>query len=130
MDTKTNEILSKWQVEIKKGFAKPIILALLEEKPNYPYSLTKEISTRTSNQIIIAGSNIYPILKNLQDEGLIIGDRTGSSHDNTLGKSKGPTRTIYSLTQQGKILLIELRKFTNYFVDLVHPFIINLGETK
>lgn len=130
MDTNADEILSKWQVEIKKGFAKPLILALLEEKPNYPYNLTKEISTRTSGQILIAGSNIYPILKNLQDEGLIIGDRTGSTDDTTLGKSKGPTRTIYSLTQQGKTLLVELRKFTNYFVDLVHPFIIDLGETK
>ena len=49
------DVLSKWQVEFKKGFSKPLILAFLAEKSNYPYNLTREISAKTKGQILIAG---------------------------------------------------------------------------
>ena len=123
------DVLSKWQVEFKKGFSKPLILAFLANKPNYPYSLTREISARTRGQIVIAGSNIYPILKNLQDEGLIIGERSGSNPNETLGKSKGPTRTIYSITDSGRAFLDELDKSISEFVGIILP-LIESGDVK
>ena len=78
---------------------------------------------------MIAGSNIYPILKNLQDEGLIIGERSGSNPDETLGKSKGPTRTIYSITDNGKMFLNELDNSINEFVGIILP-LIDSGDVK
>ena len=117
------DVLSKWQVEFKKGFSKPLILASLAKKPNYPYNLTREISARTKGQIVIAGSNIYPILKNLQDEGLIIGERSGPNPNETLGKSKGPTRTIYSITDNGRTFLDELGNSIDEFFGIILPFI-------
>jgi DNA-binding PadR family transcriptional regulator len=129
MDRDPVETMLKLEIEIKKGFTKPIILALLQERPNYPYNLIREISTRTRGEIIIAGSNIYPILKNLQDDGLIIGDRSGSVLGSDLGKSKGPIRTIYSITDKGKSVLYQLKVFMTDFTDLIHPLIIELGDT-
>jgi len=65
------EILQKWQVEYKKGFAKPLILKILSEQESYPYQITKLIRKRTSGFIEIAASNIYPILTRLVKEELI-----------------------------------------------------------
>ena len=67
----TSELHSKWEIEFKKGFAKPLILLILADKENYPYQITKEIFTITQGQLSIATSNIYPILKNLKEEGMI-----------------------------------------------------------
>ena len=124
------KVILKWQLEIRKGFAKPLILALLEESSNYPYNLTREISARTKGQILIAGSNIYPILKNLQDDGLILGQRSNQLAEGDLGKSKGPTRTIYSLTELGKEVLNDLRKSMTDFITIIRPFIMESGEVK
>jgi len=63
--------MQKWQIELKKGFAKPLILLLLAEKESYAYQLTKSIRDRTKYQIEVATSNIYPMLKNLLDDRLI-----------------------------------------------------------
>ena len=100
MDSNTSpELLERWSIEFKKGFAKPMILLFLKQKENYPYSLTREINTKTLGAINIAGSNIYPLLSSMKKQGLI-----------TSTKSKEQTRTIYKLTDAGRIYLETLQK--------------------
>jgi DNA-binding PadR family transcriptional regulator len=66
---KFEEELQKWETEFKRGFSKPFILLALDEKPNYPYQVIKTINRNTKGKISIAGSNIYPILKKMEDFG-------------------------------------------------------------
>lgn len=63
--------LQKWEKEFKKGFSKPFVLLMLVKDPHYPYQIIREISEKTQGKFAIAGSNIYPILKTLEDDGFI-----------------------------------------------------------
>lgn len=107
------DLLEKWSIEFKKGFAKPILLLFLEEKENYAYSLSKEISAKTHGQINIAGSNIYPLLSSMTRQGLI--EASAGS-----GDSK---RKVYRLTARGRDFLDNLRQEMGEFLDLIQAFI-------
>ena len=109
--------IQKWETEFKKGFSKPFILLTLAERPNYPYQVTKTIIGRTKGQIAIAGSNIYPILKTLEDNELILGQKDE--------KSK---KRIYSLTEKGKEFLIPLLQSMKEFTQVVQEMIETPGE--
>lgn len=109
MDSVINsDLLEKWSIEFKKGFAKPMILLFLKQKENYPYSLTREINTKTRGAINIAGSNIYPLLSSMKKQGLIIST-----------KSKEETRTIYKLTKAGEDYLQSLQTEIDDFLTMV-----------
>jgi DNA-binding PadR family transcriptional regulator len=109
--------LQKWETEFKKGFSKPFILFTLGEKPNYPYQVTKTIIGRTKGQIAIAGSNIYPILKTLEKDGLILGQKEEESK-----------KRMYSLTEKGKEFVIPLLQSMKEFTKIVQEMINTHGE--
>jgi DNA-binding PadR family transcriptional regulator len=89
--------IEKWQAAYRKGFAKPIILSILyNEEESYPYRITKQISEKTFGQLTIAPSNIYPILKELVNEGLI--DEKGIK----------VRRIIYRINHHGKAFFEDL----------------------
>ncbi|MFX1283221.1 MAG: PadR family transcriptional regulator [Promethearchaeota archaeon] len=105
--------LAKWQTEYKKGFSKPLILFTLAEiGRSYAFLLTKKILELTNGEISIAGSNIYPMLSDLEKEKLIV-----SQTD----KSK---RKFYKLTQNGKNFLkqleISLKEFNEIMLDIIN----------
>ncbi|MFX0051698.1 MAG: PadR family transcriptional regulator [Candidatus Hermodarchaeota archaeon] len=109
--------LQKWETEYKKGFSKPFILLTLGEKPNYPYQVTKTIIGKTKGQIAIAGSNIYPILKTLEDNGLILGQKDEKSR-----------KRMYSLTEKGKEFVIPLVHSMKEFIQIVQEMIDTHGD--
>ena len=107
-----DDLILKWTVEYKKGFAKPLILRVLAQKSNYPYQITKEILHMTNGQVNIATSNIYPILKNLKKSGLISEHRDDNSR-----------RIMYSLTNQGINLLQNVKTSMEVFLaDMISIF--------
>jgi DNA-binding PadR family transcriptional regulator len=117
-----HELLPKWTTEYKKGFAKPFILLTLAKKSNYPYSLTREINSLTKGQIVITGSNIYPILKDLVDEELIKKEKVvkpSKSDEN----AKKQFRSMYSLTKNGEDLIVGLKRSLKEFTDIITDFI-------
>lgn len=109
-----SELQSKWEIEFKKGFAKPLILLILAEKENYPYQITKEIFIITQGQLSIATSNIYPILKNLKEEGMI-----------SENKDIKTRRIMYQITKKGLDLSKSITFSINSFITVLRE-IINL----
>ncbi len=113
------ELLHKWQTEFKKGFSKPLILLSLSEGENYPYPLTKKIKEFTDGMISIAGSNIYPMLTNLEKEELVI----SQSVEITTKEGKVMKRNVYELTNAGKefldLLKLSMQEFTEVIQKLV-----------
>ncbi len=65
------EQLEKWLVELKKGFSKPFMLAVLLNGDLYAYKITKEVLKISEGQVAIAGSNVYPMLNDLLKQGLV-----------------------------------------------------------
>ena len=118
----TDKVLLKWISEYKKGFSKPVILLELAKEENYPYNLTREIAERTKGQISIAGSNIYPILKTLTDDGLIQ-KKSVAKPTKSEDKTKQQFRSVYSLTSAGEDLLKDLKGSLNEFIDIIQELI-------
>lgn len=117
-----DEKLTNWVTEYKKGFSKPLILLELVKKENYPYNLTREISKQTKGQIAIAGSNIYPILKNLVTEGLIQKKKIAKPTKSE-DTAKKQFRSVYSLTTAGYDFLEDLKGSLKEFIDILQELI-------
>lgn len=106
------EELLKWETEFKRGFSKPFILLSLADKPNYPYQIIKSINRNTKGKISIAGSNIYPILRNLEDLGLITNEKDSNS-----------LKRIYSLSEKGEQFLADLKFIMDNFMKIIQTMI-------
>lgn len=64
------------------------------------YELAKTIKERTRGYFSSTFGNIYPVLKNLEEKGLV-------EPGNPIGKRK---KILYKIKQEGKITLVELAK--------------------
>ncbi|OLS22016.1 MAG: hypothetical protein HeimC3_32810 [Candidatus Heimdallarchaeota archaeon LC_3] len=115
-----DELIPKWQIEYKKGFTKPLILMILSEQDSHPYELAKIIRKKSKEQIEIATTNIYPILKNLKDLGLV-----------TRFEEPNSTRTVYKITETGRLFVAQLNNSLEDFFSDVLSIIHNLrGKRK
>lgn len=85
--------------ELLKGTTTLLILQLLKEGDKYGYEMVKELSTRSQDVFTLKEGTLYPILHNLESEGMIEAywEETASSRK----------RKYYRLTQKGTKLLKE-----------------------
>jgi PadR family transcriptional regulator PadR len=70
-----------------------LLLGLLAERSMYGYELVAELRSRTNDVIDLPEGTVYPALRRLEHEGLIVGrwqDMAG-----------GPRRRYYDLTVEG-----------------------------
>ncbi|MCY3412457.1 MAG: PadR family transcriptional regulator [Candidatus Heimdallarchaeota archaeon] len=103
------DLLERWTIEFKRGFAKPLILMFLKNRESYPNKVLREINDRTNGAISIAGSNIYPLLKSMEEDGLII----------TKAVDQGKIRKLYMLTSEGDEYLESLRSEMTDFLKMM-----------
>ncbi|MGV8143186.1 MAG: PadR family transcriptional regulator [Methanothermobacter sp.] len=91
--------------QFKKGVLELCVLVLLDRKDCYGYEMVDEIS----RNIFISEGTIYPLLKRLKNEGLVI-SYLKESQD-------GPPRKYYQITKLGKDkkqkLVTEWTEFAN-----------------
>ncbi len=86
-----------------KGFGKNMILWLISKERTHGYELMSKINeiSPSANEKVRGPSKIYPILHDLEKEGLIEG--TWEAH----GKRK---MKYYEITEEGTQTLIRIRK--------------------
>ena len=83
--------------QMKKGFLKLFVLANLEKEPLHGYGIIKRISKRSNGFWEPKPGNIYPLLKEMVEEGLI-----------GLASAERAKRKLYSITQKGRAELLRL----------------------
>lgn len=76
----------------KAGFLKLIILKLLSKGPRHGYALMKDIERYTEKEWEPSPGSIYPALKELEKEGLIVASTSGR-------------RRLYEITPEGASVL-------------------------
>ena len=77
-------------IQLKKGALELCVLALLSQSDGYAY----EIASRLAEAIGMGEGTIYPLMRRLQNEGLV---------DTYLVESPaGPPRKYYRLTEAGR----------------------------
>lgn len=84
-----------WRSLINNGLSKFYVLKVLYEKPSHGYGILKDLSTLTQGCCIPTVGTIYPILKNLTEQGYakIIDHKE---------KSGARPKKVYALTPKGK----------------------------
>ncbi|MFQ5977563.1 MAG: PadR family transcriptional regulator [Candidatus Heimdallarchaeota archaeon] len=99
----------RWQTEFKKGYAKPCVLYVLSKGDYHAYRVRKEVQQLTEGQIVIAGSNIYPMLRGLAKEELI-------------ERFEKDEQKLYKITPTGRNflerILVDLREFLEVFQQI------------
>ncbi len=100
----------KWQSQILKGSLEFIILLVLEKNECYGYELIKKIKSLID--IEASEGTVYPILNRLKNLGLVT---SRWEHRET-----GVPRKYYSITDQGKKMLTEMKTFWMKFTDSIN----------
>jgi len=109
--------------QFKKGVLELCVLVLLDRKDCYGYEMVDEIS----KSISISEGTIYPLLKRLRKDKMVI-SYLKESQD-------GPPRKYYQITDLGKEkkekLVAEWDEFSTGVNNLVHEKLMNnLGDIK
>jgi PadR family transcriptional regulator, regulatory protein PadR len=84
--------------QLKKGVLDLCVLSILKKKDHYGYELVQKIS----KDISITEGTLYPILRRLKNDGYL---QTYLRESN-----EGPSRKYYSLTKNGEMKAIQLKK--------------------
>ena len=72
----------------------PLILGILQQRPNYGYDILQQIKEITKGELEWAEGMLYPVLHRLEKEGLITSQWNQSEN--------GRHRKYYAITELGK----------------------------
>lgn len=86
---------------IPRHFMFPAILLLLDEEPSHGYSLLHKLFELGITDASMSPATVYRILSRMEDEGLTVHEHADDG--------QGPTRKVYSLTDEGREALAEWR---------------------
>ena len=78
------------EIQLKKGALELCVLALISRQDSYAY----DIASRLSDSIGMGEGTIYPLMRRLQNDGLV--------ETYLVESSSGPSRKYYRLTEAGK----------------------------
>ena len=95
--------------ELKKGSAELIILSILEPRARHGYEISKLIESRSQGQLKFHLASLYPLLYRLEERGWI--------HGRWVEKAGERRRRFYSLTAEGKRVLVRQRATWRTFVN-------------
>lgn len=109
-----------WKVQLRKGILDMIVLNLLTPKPLYGLEIVQKLEA--NDELTISEGTIYPILSRLRAEGLVFTEWVESE--------QGRQRKYYSLSENGRQMLIKLNEAWRSFVDNVEKTINEIGGVR
>jgi PadR family transcriptional regulator PadR len=102
------------QVQLRKGVLELCVLALLSQEDSYAY----ELASRLAKEVGMGEGTIYPLMRRLQDDGLV---RTY-----LVESPSGPSRKYYKLTPSGRSVFSAQK---SEWLDFVSSINRTLGES-
>jgi DNA-binding PadR family transcriptional regulator len=96
MCTEKEEAGADWQKEMRKGYLRIAVLALLSKEPRHGYEIMKEIKERTGGFWRPTAGGIYPILQSLEESRYIEGEWDARQRRK---------RKTYRITEMGRPML-------------------------
>lgn len=86
------------KAQMRKGILEYCILTVLSKREAYPSDIIEELKKA---RLIVVEGTLYPLLTRLKNAGLL--------NYNWVESSSGPPRKYYTLTEEGKQFLTELK---------------------
>jgi PadR family transcriptional regulator PadR len=112
MDPEFQEYASKVESEINRGLSSVCVLSIINgygDQGVHGYQILKDLEERTNQMLIIEEGTLYPLLRNLQRDGIIKFYR----------EKEGRKRKYYSLTEYGKKVFNYLSGFYSKLTEAI-----------
>jgi PadR family transcriptional regulator PadR len=98
------------QRELLRGSTPTLILAVLRDRPLHGYAIAREIEERSGHSLACREGTLYPILRTLEEEGLLVAEwQVGGERP----------RKVYTLTPAGRTALEQRARTWGEFVAAV-----------
>jgi PadR family transcriptional regulator PadR len=97
---KTSRFLINWDSQARKGVLVLIIMSAISAREYYGYELVEHL--RAEAGVEVSDGTLYAILARLKAEGLV--------RSRWEAADRGPARKYYALTDDGYVLLAEMKR--------------------
>lgn len=112
------QFLANWGSQARKGLLELIVMSALAMREHYGYELVEYIVKRSG--VDVSDGTLYAILTRLKAEGLV---RTRWE-----AAERGPARKYYTLTHEGRAVLVEMNHLWAKIADGVNSVLRAGGE--
>ena len=107
--------MTNWSKQMKKGLLIFFVMNVIKKKSSYGYEIIQQINE--DNEILIADGTLYPLLKQLKKEQLVL-SKWETNEENA-------PRKYYYLTGKGNSILNEMKTYWLTLSKLVNISIEN-----
>ncbi|MFX1410327.1 MAG: PadR family transcriptional regulator [Promethearchaeota archaeon] len=120
------DYVERQETEINRGISALCILSILvqaDEQGLHGYKILKDLTNQTNEMLIIEEGTLYPILRKLEEDGIIKSER----------EETGRKRKFYSMTEYGKKIYNHLAGFYSKLTEAIAPLFdvrVNLRQDK
>ncbi len=104
-----NNFIENWESQIKKGILDYLVLNALKNKSMYGHQIIDIL--KQNHQLDIAEGTLYPKLKKMKDEGLLLSEWRNQEND------LGTPVKYYYMTGQGKQYFREMQAYIEKIVQ-------------
>lgn len=126
-DEQIKSYVESFESELLRGISTLSALSIIQRHPDegiYGYQLLKELEQETGRTLIIEEGTLYPILRKLERDELVVSERKDSG---------GRPRKYYKLTNKGTELYQHMVGFFSKLLEAITPLMdieIKLPEKK
>lgn len=107
-----------------------VVLSLLSESDMYGYSISKEAALRSEGRLRITPGMLYPLLRELETEGLIESRWEEVKAERSEPDDAGRKRKWYRLTAKGKRRLAQRIDAHHAYRSILDMFIADRGSPR
>ena len=115
LDPEFKDYASKFESEINRGISTLCVLSVINKYSNdgvHGYQISKDLQDETHEMLVIEEGTLYPILRKLEDDGLIKSKR----------EKTGRRRKFYFMTEDGKKFFNYISGFFSKLTEAIAPF--------
>ena len=103
----------------QKGILTMYILYSLKKKPKSGYEIISEIKEKTEETWVPSKGTIYPLLRQLENGGLIMVKTTEKRSKNIFKTTPKGEKMILDTKKQGESMMKKFMKYRNLIIDMI-----------
>ena len=100
-----------------------LVLSVMAEGQTYGYAISKAVSLKSGGEFSIAASQLYPLLKKLEKQGLVTASWEEVKAEGAEPEASGRRRKWYSLSAKGHKRLTQRIEAHRRFTAIIESFI-------
>jgi len=109
--------------QLKPDHWEMLVLSVLAEDQAYGYAISKAVAARSDNTLTLAPSQLYPLLKKLEKQGLVTASWEEVKAEGADPKASGRRRKWYTLSAKGQKRLAQRIEAHRRFNAIIESFI-------